>query len=395
MVSTAQQIRDYRGPAILSYGFRPFFLMSGLWALAAMTLWIAALTGGFTLPSAFAMLDWHVHELLFGYVPAVAAGFLLTAIPNWTGRLPVVGAPLLALALTWIAGRIALLVSASIGAVPAAVIDLAFLAVLAAVTGREIIAGRNWRNLKVLVLIALLLAANAAYHWEAFATGTAATGPGARGGISVILLLIMLVGGRIVPSFTHNWLARRGPGRQVVSLDRFDMVTMAVSALVLALWTVWPEASTTAGGLAIAAILNGARLARWAGERTAAEPLVWVLHVAYAFIPLGFALGTLVIAFPSLALPGAAVHAWTAGAIGLMTVAVMTRASLGHTGQPLHATPAIAAIYVLIAAAALARIAGSFTGAPVAFVHAAAGLWIAGYAVFVVRYAPLLLRPRS
>jgi uncharacterized protein involved in response to NO len=394
MVSSAQQIRGYRGPALFSYGFRPFFLLGGLWAPIAMILWIAALTGGFALPSSFSMLDWHVHELLFGYVPAVMAGFLLTAIPNWTGRLPVVGLPLMSLTAIWFAGRAAMLVSALIGTPAAAAIDLAFLASLAAVTGREIMAGRNWRNLRVLVLVILLLLANGAYHWEAHALGLAATGHSARAGIAIVLLLIMLVGGRIVPSFTHNWLARRGPGRLPVAFNRFDVAVMAVSAVALGLWVRWPDTRPTAPALALAALLNAWRLWRWAGPRTLAEPLVWVLHLAYAFIPLGFALAATLIVMPGLAAAGAAIHAWTSGAIGLMTLAVMTRASLGHTGQPLHATPAIAAIYVLVAAAALARIAGSFTGVPPSFIHAAGGLWIAGYALFVVRYAPLLLRPR-
>lgn len=395
MATSAEMIRSYRGPAILSYGFRPLFLLAGVWAALAMAVWSASLSAGFVLPSAYGMLDWHVHELLFGYVPAVVAGFLLTAVPNWTGRLPVVGTPLLVLVLVWLAGRAAMLLSAAVNPWLAAVIDMAFLAMLMAVIAREILAGSNWRNLKVLVLIGLLLAANGLFHYEAIGSGAAATGYSARFGLSVTLMLIMLIGGRIVPSFTHNWLARRGEGAMPVSFNRFDAVVMAASALTFIGWVLWPDERLLAILFVIAGGLNLWRLYRWAGYRASAEPLVLVLHAAYAFIPLGFFTGAIALAWPQIANPGAFVHAWTAGAVALMTLAVMTRASLGHTGQPLRATPAIASIYVLVALSAVFRILAGFNLVADVLIYAAAALWIAGYTLFVILYAPLFLKPRG
>jgi uncharacterized protein involved in response to NO len=394
MVTTAQTRRAYQGPAVLSFGFRPFFLLAGLWGLTAMAVWIATLVFGLTLPTAFAMLDWHVHELIFGYVPAVVAGFLFTAVPNWTGRLPVTGLPLLVTVLIWFTGRLAMMFSAMIGARLAAAIDLSFLLALAAVMGREILAGRTWRNFKVLALVALLFLGNGAYHYEAIAAGSAATGASARLGVAATLLLIMVIGGRIIPSFTHNWLARLGPGRLPKAFNRFDMVVVAASALALAFWVAHPDGPIVALAMAAAAVLNVWRLGRWQGRRTAAEPLVLVLHVAFAFVPLGFALQAVALLAPAVLAAGTALHAWTAGAIGLMTLAVMTRASLGHTGQPLHAGPAITLIYTLVGLAALARIGAGFGFAGDLLTQVAAASWIAGFGLFVAVFAPLLLRQR-
>jgi uncharacterized protein involved in response to NO len=393
MTSSAQQIRAFEGPALLSYGFRPFFLFGALWSAVAMALWIGMLSGRLVLPTAFPPIAWHVHELVYGYVPAIVAGFLLTAVPNWTGRLPVVGTPLLILFCIWIAGRIAVAASSWIGAALVASIDLAFLAALGLVVVREIVAGSNWSNLKVLVGVALLFVGNALFHWEA-ATGFGG-GFGTRLGIAATILLISIIGGRIIPSFTRNWLARRGPGRLPAAFDRFDIAVLVATGVALASWTTAPDAVPTALLALLAGGLNLARIARWAGERTASEPLVLVLHVAFAFVPLGFLLLALGIAAPAIVVPAGAVHGWTAGAIGLMTLAVMTRASLGHTGRPLRATRPITLIYVAVVVASLARIAAAFGVLRDPMLHLSAGAWMLGFLGFVVVYAPLLMRRRT
>lgn len=392
MTTTAQQIRAYRGPAILSYGFRPFFLAAGIWAAFAMAVWLPMLAGRLELPTAFGPIEWHAHELLYGFVPAAIAGFLLTAVPNWTGRLPVTGAPLLGLFLVWVAGRVAVLISGWIGAPLAAIMDLAFLACLGAVVAREINAGKNRRNLKVLVIVGLLFAGNAVWHAE-IVFGTA-QGFGARIGVAATVLLISLIGGRIIPSFTRNWLVRQGPGRLPEPFARFDVIAMLASGIAFASWIALPDHLATALLMLLAGVLNTARLARWAGERTLAEPLVLVLHVAYAFVPLGFFLLALSILAPALVIPSGAVHGWTAGAIGLMILAVMTRASLGHTGQPLTATRGITAIYAAVLAGALARIIAAFDIAREPMLHLSATAWVLGFAGFALIYAPLLTRPR-
>lgn len=390
MTTSAEQIRGYQGPALFSYGFRPFFLFGAAWSALALAVWLPMLSRDLNLPTAFSPIDWHVHEMIYGYVPAIIAGFLLTAVPNWTGRLPVVGLPLMFLFSIWVAGRVAVAISAFVTPLVAAAIDLLFLMALGAIIARELVSGKNWRNLKVLAAVAVLFAGNAVFHWEVIAGRTG--GYGVRIGLAGTLMLIMLVGGRIIPSFTRNWLARRAPGRLPVTFDKADMGVMAASAIALLSWIVWPDGEVTAWLAFISAALNAWRLSRWAGDRTAAEPLVLVLHIAFAFVPFGFVLLALSILAPSLVAPTGALHGWTAGAIGLMTLAVMTRASLGHTGQALTATWTIQVIYAAAATSAVARIIAAFHLWREPMLHLAAVAWVAAFVGFVLVYGPLLAR---
>jgi len=392
VTTTAEQVRGYKGPAILSYGFRPFFLSAGIWAALTVAIWLPVLAGQIALPTAFAPLEWHAHELIYGFVPAALAGFLLTAVPNWTGRLPVTGMPLLALFLIWVAGRVAIFISDWIGAPLASAIDLSFLVVLAAVVAREIIAGKNTRNLKVLIAVALLIVGNAVFHAEVI--WGLWSGYGNRIGIAAAILLIMLIGGRIIPSFTRNWLVRQGPGRLPIPFSKFDAAVMLVSGLALVSWVALPENTLTALLAVAAGVANAVRLARWAGDRTAAEPLVLVLHVAYAFIPVGFLLVAVAIWRPDVVILSGALHSWTAGAIGLMILAVMTRASLGHTGRPLTATLPITMAYAAVTVAGVARIVAAFDVARESMLHLSATAWVLGFAGFAIIYAPILTKPR-
>lgn len=385
--------RNYAGPAFFSYGFRPFFFGGALWAALSILMWVPMYAGAWPgiwqWPSALGPLDWHVHEMLFGYVPAIVAGFLLTAIPNWTGRLPMCGAPLAALFALWVAGRIAMLTTAGIGLPAAATIDAAFLLVLLGVAAREVIAGRNWRNLRVLAIVAVLALGNIAFHVEVIQSGAADYGT--RVGIAAVIMLISLVGGRIVPSFTHNWLMRENPGRLPVPFGRYDLATLAVSAVALVSWIAAPSPIWSGAVLIAAGFIHIVRLARWAGDRTWRGPLVLVLHAAYAFVPAGFLLTGIAIAWPDFAPASAGIHAWTAGAVGLMTMAVMTRASLGHTGQPLVASPLTQAIYLCLFASTLLRIAAALTGS-IGLLHGSATLWVMAFGAFAASYGPLLLR---
>ena len=384
-------LRSYDGPALLSYGFRPFFLLAGLYAGATILVWLPMFYGELATATAFAPLDWHIHEMLFGYVAAVVTGFLLTAIPNWTGRLPIQGVPLLVLVSVWLLGRVAVTVSAWIGWAPAAIIDSAFLVLLAAAAAREIAVGRNWRNLKIVAIIVVLAVANIGFHLEAHFAGVADYAT--RVGLGAIVLLITLVGGRVVPSFTHNWLARAGAGRLPAPFGRLDVATMIVSAAALALWIAMPLALATAAALLLAGMIQTVRLARWAGDRTYGEPLVFILHVAYAFVPIGFLL-TGAGAF-GLVASSAGIHAWAAGAIGTMTLAIMTRASLGHTGRPLTATVWTQGIYLAVVIAALARIAAALLPSwnePLLYVAAFA--WAAAFLGFGFYFMPILCTAR-
>ncbi len=393
MTTTGQRMRAWTGPAILSFGFRPFFLMAALWAALAMTIWVSMMAGHDVLPIAFDPIAWHSHELLFGYLGAVIAGFLLTAVPNWTGSLPIVGWPLAGLAGLWVAGRVAVGLSGALTPAAVAVADLAFPVAIAGFLGREIVAGRNWKNVPVLGLVIGWVIANAAFHWDSAFGGSAAQGIGLRAGLAVAVMLIALIGGRIVPSFTRNWLAQRGIDRLPTPFGRPDAAVLGLTLVTLALWVVWPDRAVSAAGCGLAGVAHMWRLARWQGQRTGGEALVWVLHAGYAFVPLGFL--ALAASWFTPGLAPAAQHVWMAGAIGLMTLAVMTRASLGHAGRPLHATPAIATLYVLLIVAVAARLAAGALPEQGWLLHLAAFAWIGAFGGFAVIYWPILVHPRK
>ena len=385
------RLKAYDGPALLSYGFRPFFLLGSIWAGIEVLAWLPMFYGELSLATAFSPRDWHVHELLFGYVPAIVTGFLLTAIPNWTGRLPLQGGPLAGLVLVWLAGRYAVTLSTNIGWIGTATVDCAFLVVMATVVAREIVVGKNWGNLKIVALLGLLAAGNLAFHLEAHFEGIALYST--RLGVAAVVLLIMIVGGRIIPSFTRNWLMRQAPGRLPAPFGRFDIACVVLSGASLALWVVAPEGTPAGVALIAAAALNLARLCRWAGDRTFSDRLVLVLHVGYPFVPLGFLLGGLA-AF-GITAPSAGIHAWTAGAIGIMTLAVMSRASLGHTGRALTASPALQAVYAAALTAALARICAVLHPQwSEALLYLAAFAWVAAFLGFAFLYGPILCLAR-
>ena len=382
------RFRAHQGWPLLANGFRPFFLFGSIYAGLAILLWLPVFYGEITLTSALAPRDWHVHEMLYGYLPAVITGFLFTAIPNWTGRMPIQGTPLLVLVIVWIAGRLCVTFSAETGWLAAMLVDASFLLLVAAAAAREILAGRNWRNLNVVMLVLLLLTGNIAFHLEAHFHGAADTG--IRIGIGVVVLLISLIGGRIIPSFTRNWLVRENPGRLPVPFGRFDVIVVAIGALALLFWVISPAGRFTGAALAIAGLLHLVRLGRWAGDRTWRERLVLILHVGYAFVPSGFLLNAMS-AF-ELVPAGAGIHAWMVGAAGTMTLAVMSRATLGHSGQQLTASVATQAIYAAIIVAALSRICAVIEPAhSEPLLHLAALAWAAAFFGFALSFGPLLV----
>jgi uncharacterized protein involved in response to NO len=317
----------------------------------------------------------------------VVAGFLLTAVPNWTGRLPIQGGPLAVLVLAWVAGRVAVSTSAWTGWLEAAAVDSLFLLLLAAAAAREIVAGRKWSNLKVVVIVCLLATANIAFHLEAHFTGQADYA--ARAGIALVVTLIGLIGGRIVPSFTRNWLARQAPGRMPIPFGRFDAVTMLIGSVAMAVWVAAPAGQVVAVLLFAAGCLHLLRLARWSGHRTFADRLVLILHLAYAFVPAGFFLAAL--SAVDMVVAGAAIHAWTGGAIGAMTLAVMTRASLGHTGHALAASLATQTIYAAVIVAAVTRVCAALHPELSQVLLTISGTaWVLAFLGFAVVYAPIL-----
>ena len=394
MASTAQQVRAYTGVALFSFGFRPFFLLGAVWAAVSVPLWIVTYSFG---PGALpfeAGLVWHVHEMLFGYGAAVVAGFLLTAIPNWTGRLPVCGTPLIVLVLVWVAGRVALLVQTDPAWIGATV-DAAFLFLFAGLVWREVIAGRNTKNIKVAAAVTTLALANAGFHYLHLSSGGLPR-IAINGGLATLLFMIMLIGGRITPSFTRNWLARRG-APPPVAYGRFDAAVLVFSLVALAAWVFAGDHRFAAVGMVLAGGLNVLRLARWRGYACLAEPLVLILHVGYAWAAVALLLLGLGSIVPEIVPRVAGIHAAGAGAIGVMTLAVMTRSSLGHTGRALVAGSGTVMIYFLINLAALLRVGATFL--PISFQTSlnpvAALIWFGALAGFCLVYGPRLLVPRQ
>lgn len=397
MTTTAEQMRAWTGPAIFTYGFRPFFLGAGLWAALAMVLWIAMLSGHDGPPTALDPVSWHAHEFLFGYLGAVVAGFMLTAVPNWTGRLPIVGWSLAGLFALWLAGRVVVSVSAVVPAVLVAGIDMSFAVLLALAMTREIVAGRNWRNLIIVGLLVAFILANGLFHWEAARGDYAASGAGLRLGLATGLMMIAVIGGRVVPSFTRNWLVKRGEGAlPTPPMQRFDKLALLILLGALLAWVASPGLALTGMLLIVAGLLHLVRLGRWAGHRTGAEPLVWVLHLAYLFLPVGALVQGAAILWPDLIGTAPAQHLWMAGCIGLMTLAIMTRATLGHTGGTLSAGIGTTALYLLLVGAVLSRVFAGIWPGLATHLHMVSGLcWVAAFAGFAVLYGGPLLRVKT
>ena len=374
-------------------GYRPFFAGGALWAAIALTLWLCALSGALTLPTSFDPLAWHRHEMLFGFVGAVIAGFLLTAIPNWTGRLPIAGGPLASLFGLWLAARAAVLFSAQVGPLVAALLDVGFYVILAALAAREVLAAKN-RNLPVVILVLLFAIANALDH-AAAAGMIGDEGVGARAAIAIVIVMISLIGGRVVPSFTRNWLVKQGAQRGLPTQPgRFDMIAIAATALAMTGWLIAPFNPAVGYLVVLAAALQAVRLTRWSGLRTWRDPLVLVLHVGYAWVPVGLCLLGLSIVGTAVPRSGA-IHALTAGAMATMILAVMTRATLGHTGRELKAGAATTLIYVLMTIGALGRVAAPLLPMDYMFAIRLSGIaWGGAFLLFLLVYGPKLIGPR-
>ena len=373
-------------------GFRPFFFAGAAWALIALALWICTLRGAIALPAAIEPLAWHRHEMLFGFVGAVIAGFLLTAVPNWTGRLPIAGWPLAGLFSLWVAARVAVLFSSTVSLWLAALLDVGFFVVLGLLAAREVLQANN-RNLPVVGMVLLFGLADALDH---LANAGKIPWPdlGWQLALAIVVLLISLIGGRIIPSFTRNWMVKRGMKMGLPTQPgRFDLVVIASTAVALLFWLTGPAEAATGAVLIAAAALQLVRWARWSGWRTFADPLVMILHVGYLWVPIGLAL--LGFSLAGLVPRSAAIHSLTAGAMATMILAVMTRASLGHTARELRASALTVTAYVLVTAGALLRVAASLSLIDYEVGIDIAGLaWGGAFLAFLIGYAPVLWRPR-
>jgi len=376
------------GFALFALGFRPFFLAAGVFAIVLLGLWLAVLEGRIaTGPLAPAV--WHGHEMLFGFTVAVIAGFLLTAAQNWTGIRTPSGTPLAALFLLWLAGRLGFLIP-GLPAGLVATVDLLFLPVLALALAWPIIKAKQLSNAPFPVMLLVLAAANALVHGEALGWSAASASLGLHLAAYVVVMMMVVMGGRVIPSFTDNKLRTRA--RRWKAIEWLAPVA-TLGALVAALLV--PDSRATVLLAALAAAVHVIRLAGWYTGKFWSVPLLWILHLGYAWIALGFALLALSAAGVSAA-TGASLHAFTTGGIGVLTLGMMARVSLGHTGRLLEAAPLMTLAFVAINLAALIRVMLPLLF-PAAYAQgmAAAGLmWIAAFGLFAAIYTPILLRPR-
>jgi uncharacterized protein involved in response to NO len=376
---------EHAGFALGRKGFRPFFLLAGAFAVVIVPLWLAVLSGLLTPGRYLDAFAWHSHEMVFGFTTAVIAGFLLTAVGNWTQRETVVGRPLVLLAALWLAGRVALL--APIPGALIAAIDLAFLPAFGVAIARPLLSTKNRRNYVMLGVVGALWLADLAVHLDALGLLPGLRRRGALLAVDVIVLLVVIVTGRIVPMFTKN-----ATGVTTVRGEpRLDAIAIASVVLVAAAEAAMPDHAATRALLGLAALATAARAVPWATSKVLRVPLLWILHAGYAWVPVGFALR-------ALGAPAAvATHALTLGAIGSLTLGMMARVSLGHSGRPLAVGRPMTASFACLTLAALTRVGGALlvpASAYRATLFASGALWTLAFAIFLGVYAPILTSTR-
>ncbi|HEX7155988.1 MAG TPA: NnrS family protein [Burkholderiaceae bacterium] len=373
--------------ALLSLGFRPFYLLASVFAALSVGLW-AAQTAGWLDAAYLAGPLWHAHEMLFGFTMAVVAGFLFTAVRNWTGHPTPTGAALAAIAALWVAGRV--LVLTPLGWT-SAVVNAAFPVAVAAGIGVPLLRAGNRRNYFFVGLLLALAAAVLAVHLTRLGALDLPAWLGIGIALDVVLFIMTVMGGRVIPMFTNNGV----PGCRARSVPGLERLVLAATLLLLLTDAMRLHGTILVGVLAVGCVAHLARLALWTPWKTGKVPLVWVLHVAYAWIPLHLALRAL--SELGLVASPLATHALTIGAIGGLTIGMMTRTARGHTGLPLRAGRAEVACYLMVLAAALVRVFGPWVagGHYTATVLVSAVLWSSGYALYALRYWPVLSQPRA
>lgn len=380
---------------LFSYGFRPFFLLAGFYAVAPIgTVYWALITGNWP-EHAIPLFTWHGHEMLFGFVAAAIAGFLLTAVPTWTNTKAVSGLPLIILVAVWLAGRVASSPWVPSSSIVTSLLSVSFFPALAFTVAIPLTRTRNFRNLPFIFLLMILFVADLAFHARRFGWVGGELVDGLRLTINVALLMIVIVGGRIISAFTRNALVALRRDVKIRNYRALDIASV-VGVLSVMLGDLFAAESQLTGYLAaLCALLLFLRLSGWGGLRTLAIPLLWVLHVGYLWLVIALALK----AFWILGGFGWAMnwmHAFTAGAFGTMILGVMTRVALGHTGRPLRIPPIVTVSYVLVSVAALVRVLGPWFAEThyIDVLTASIAAWIAAFLIFLVVYIPILLQTR-
>jgi len=386
MSNPSPAFKEYNGPILFERGYRPFFLGAALFAGVAIPFWVISLKMGLDIPTGFSGRNYHIHEMIFGYLGAVLAGFLFTAMPNWTGQPALAGIRLGLLSALWLAGRIAILTSAS-WPITAAVIDATYLVIVGSLAWRDVVIGGSVRNMPVCFIVSLLAVANISYH--VLHLQSLDTAWIERAALGLIAVLISLVGGRVVPNFSGNWMRKNKLTPLPAAFSTFDKVVIASTIVTVISWVAIPEERVTGYLFACLFIGHATRLFRWRGWKTMTEPLVFILHMGYLWLVLWFGLSGLALLVPDIFSNSNALHALTSGAVGTMTMAIMTRAILGHSGRKLHAGGATQLIYALITAGALIRVFAESFGLDYMMTLSISGtLWAAGFILFALVYGP-------
>ncbi len=381
-----------RSKPIWSYAFRPFFLGMAAHALLSLVLWVFVLHGRGPDFLPVNAVYWHGHEMLVGFGMAAVAGFTLTAVATWTGRPPVSGGLLVLLVLSWLSGRLALLFAGILPAGLVASVDSVFPLLLMVLLGREVVMAGNRRNLPIVFIMFLLAAFNALYHagrlgWISLNVDAERLGLYLL--IHLLLLLITVISGRIVPNFTANWLRSRGVEKLPVTGGLIERLVLPVTLLTGLYLSLAPHSLVTSGLALTAAVLHFLRVMRWRGLATAREPLLFVLHLAYCWLPLGYFLsGAAILGWGVPAT--AAMHSLTVGGATFMILAISSRVSLAHTGRQLYATRLTVAAYCLMLLAATVRVLSPFGSAYLTLIDTAAVFWVLSFAIFLWVYFPIL-----
>lgn len=377
-----------RGLPLLRLGFRPFYLGAAGFGAIAVPAWVALLDDALPAPAAMPALAWHAHEMLFGFAVAVIVGFLLTAVRNWTGLATPRGLPLGLLAALWLAARVA----APLAPYPLyAALDAALLPIVAAVVIRLLHRARSGRNAPIGAILVLLAIANASFHLAVLGHLDIDPMRALHAGLALVVAIETVIGGRVIPNFTVN----AAPGLRQRVRPRLETAAFAATGLALALWVFAPPGPLAALAFASAALLQAARQAGWHPFATGGRPILQVLHLAYAWIPVGFVL--MAAAQAGLVSPSAGIHALGVGATGGLIIGMITRTARGHTGRPLQASAPETAAYALVAVAALLRVGVPLVApgeAGLAYV-AAAIAWSAAFLLYLGVFAGWLLAPRA
>lgn len=381
--------------ALLNYGFRPFFLAAGVHAVVMIPLWLVLLHGNFISISGLDDFRWHMHEMLFGFLSAAIAGFVLTATPNWTGKPGWAGWPLALLVLLWLMGRIFCFPFLSMSLWVCAVSDLVFMPVLLGFLLVSLASAKNPHNYYIACMLGLYWIADV-LCWIDPLFGAKTWDRGMTLGFDVVLMLVVIIGGRVIPSFTTNYLRRIGREPGIAMNTKLDKLSMLVIAGLLVLHQLGLSDFLTGVLTAVAAVIHALRLGRWRGLLAFRDPLVWILHVAYMWIPIALGLQAVHL-LTGASFASAWRHAYSVGAFSCMVLGIMSRAALGHTGRALVVARVMVAGYVALIAAGVVRvfIAPLMTGNAYFITIAASGLlWYAAFLLYLVVYAPILWSPR-